>query len=510
MKHFGFIISIIIGCIFAFPAFAQDAPQPKREFRGAWLHTVFQDQYLKQSTEQNKTYLAAQLDSLERAGVNAILWQVRPCADAFYKSNLEPWSRFLTDGGKAPSPYWDPLQFMIDECHKRGMELHAWLNPYRVTATKNHNNSLPESHVYHREKDRFVIYDGDGKLYFDPGLPENRKFITDVVMDIIKNYDVDAIHFDDYFYPYPAAGKDFPDDKSYAKYGDGMNRGDWRRHNVDLLIEEIHDAISSGPKPWVRFGISPFGIWRNKKSDPRGSDTNGLENYDSLYADVLLWADKGWIDYLLPQLYWTLENERASSLKLIYWWAKAVSGPCQLYIGQDVVRTMKTPDLAPSKLSSQLNHKVNLTRTIEGVDGNCWWPGYEVSKNTLGVLDSLSTSLMSHKALVPAYPALSDEAPERPGSIRYSDGVLSWTAPGQNGRASDAVKFVVYRFDFDGEPDIDNAEAIVAVTNENKYAVTRPGIYMVTSLSRTNIESTADVAIYAGTDPDKVIAPSKK
>lgn len=474
-------------CVCALPA--EEVNQPKREFRGAWLHTVFQDQYLKQTTAQNQAYLIGQLDSLERAGVNAILWQVRPCADAFYQSNLEPWSRFLTSDGKAPSPYWDPLQFMIDEAHKRGMELHAWLNPYRVTATKAHNNSLPKNHIYHKEKDRFVVYDGDGKLYFDPGLPVNRKFITDVVMDIINRYDVDAIHFDDYFYPYPAAGKDFPDDKSYAMYGNGKDRGDWRRENVDLLIEDIHSAIASGPKPWVRFGISPFGIWRNKKSDPRGSDTNGLENYDALYADVLLWAEKGWIDYLLPQLYWTLEYERASSLKLAYWWAEAVPDPCQLYIGQDVVRTMKTPDIAPSALPTQLNHKVRLSRTIPGISGNCWWPGYEVSKNTLGVLDSLSHSLMSQKALVPEYPSLSSEKPARPDNLKYVDNEITWSTPALKGKSSDAVKFVVYRFDTDAEPDIDNGSAIVAVTASKTFTPKAPGMYMISSLSRTNIES---------------------
>lgn len=475
--------------VFSLTAVAENAPQPKREFRGAWLHTVFQDQYLKQNTAQNQAYLLGQLDSLERAGVNAVIWQVRPCADAFYPSRLEPWSRFLTSGGNPPSPYWDPLQFMIEESHKRGMELHVWLNPYRVTATKAHNNSLPENHIYHREKNRFVTYEGDGKLYFDPGLPENMQFITRVVMDIIERYDVDAIHFDDYFYPYPAGGKDFPDDKSYAKYGNGMNRGDWRRRNVDRLIEGIHNAIASGPKPWVRFGISPFGIWRNKKSDPRGSDTNGLENYDALYADVLLWAEKGWIDYLLPQLYWTLENERASSLKLAYWWAQAVPEPCQLYIGQDVVRTMKTPDLAPSAEKSQLNHKVNLSRTIPGIDGNCWWPGYEVSKNTLGVLDSLSTSLMNQKALTPAFPNLSSVAPARPENPTLTDGVIFWSVPEPQGKAEDAVKFVIYRFD-DGEvPDTDDASAIVAVTNHTSFRPVTPGFYLVSSLSRTNIES---------------------
>lgn len=266
------------------------AQNPVREFRGAWLHTVWQTQYKSRGTEANKRTLEKQLDSLHRAGINAVFFQVRPQADAFYDSKIEPWSCYLTESGKAPVPYWDPLEFVVEQCHARGMELHAWLNPYRVTSNSRQITTLPKNHIYRKHPERFLRY--DGKLYFDPGLPENREFIGEVVEDIIRRYDVDGIHFDDYFYPYPVKGKEFPDSKSYARYGKKMKRGDWRRQNVDLLIEEVHNRIAS-VKPWVRFGVSPFGIYRNKKSDPKGSDTNGLENYDSLYADVLLWENKG-------------------------------------------------------------------------------------------------------------------------------------------------------------------------------------------------------------------------
>lgn len=239
---------------------AVNAENPKREFRGAWMHTVHQGQYAKQSTAENQAYLKEQLDLLQQAGCNAVVWQIRPSADALYPSELEPWSRFLSgEAGVAPSPMWDPLQFMIDECHARGMELHAWLNPYRVTTSK--DEKLADNHIYHKYPERFLTY--DNKLYFDPALPENREFIIDVVKDIITRYDVDAIHMDDYFYPYPLKDVDFPDDASYAKYGNGMVRGDWRRQNVDMLIEGLHNVIAEN-KPWVRFGISPFGIWRNK------------------------------------------------------------------------------------------------------------------------------------------------------------------------------------------------------------------------------------------------------
>ena len=363
------------------------AANPKREFRGAWLHTVHQSQYAKMTPAETQKYLRDQLDKLQATGCNAILFQVRPSADAFYPSELEPWSRFLSGtAGKAPSPTWDPLQFMIDESHARGMELHAWLNPYRVTTSK--NEKLPSNHIYHKHPERFVTY--DGKLYFDPGLQENREFIEAVVKDIITRYDVDAIHMDDYFYPYPVAGKDFPDDASFAKYGNGMSRGDWRRHNVDLLIEGLHNVIVD-TKPWVRLGISPFGIWRNKETDPRGSDTKGLQNYDALYADVLLWTEKGWVDYMLPQLYWELEKKIASSEKLAYWWNDNANGR-HMYIGQDVKKTMDMPDLPPSKNPTQLDHKIRLTRELPNIQGNCWWPGYMITSNYKGIADSLATN----------------------------------------------------------------------------------------------------------------------
>lgn len=465
---------------------AAQAANPKREFRGAWLHTVYQGQYAQKGTAELQSYLTDQLDKLKAAGVNAVLFQVRPSADAFYPSKLEPWSRFLTKGGKAPSPYWDPLQFMIDETHKRGMELHAWLNPYRVTTSP--TEKLAPGHIYHKEPQRFVKYEGDKKIYFDPGLPENRQFIEDVVMDIVNRYDVDGIHFDDYFYPYPAGGADFPDQKSFAKYGNGMKKADWRRHNVDLLIEEIHTKIASSKKPWVRFGVSPFGIWRNKKSDPRGSETNGLQNYDDLYADVLLWAQKGWIDYQLPQLYWELEHKRASTLTLADWWNENVEGR-HMYFGQDVGNIMKHPDLAPSKEKTQLRHKIELSRSLPNVQGNCWWPGYSVTANLGGVADSLATDLQSTMALVPEYPWISKKAPETPKAVKANGKTISWNAKAPKGDTNDAVRFVVYRFSGNGIPDFDDASAIVDITPAASLTVSEPGVYYVTALNRVNVES---------------------
>ncbi|MCC8115431.1 MAG: family 10 glycosylhydrolase [Bacteroidales bacterium] len=459
---------------------------PKREFRGAWMHTIGQSQYKEQTTEQNQAYLRKQLDQLLAAGVNVVIWQVRPSADAFYPSDLEPWSKYLTDGGQPPVPYWDPLQFMIDEAHARGMELHAWLNPYRVTTTK--GEKLPKNHPYHKHPERFVKYEGDGKMYFDPALPENRQFIADVVKDIVTRYDVDGIHMDDYFYPYPAGGKDFPDSKSYAKYGKGMNKADWRRQNVDQLIELVHKTIRAR-KPWVRFGISPFGIWRNKASDPRGSDTNGLQNYDDLYADVLLWAEKGWIDYLVPQLYWELEHKRASYLVLVDWWAKAVDPKCQVYIGQSVEKTMELPDLAPSKEPNQLKHKVDLTRQWETIQGNCWWPAYSLTRDSKGSATALKKTFQATPALVPAYTGISNDKPKAVKKVRLKDNILSWSVVENKGKATDQVKFVVYRFDDASDRNFENPANIMAVTTDHSLEVSLPGTYVVTALDRVNNES---------------------
>ena len=469
---------------FAVSAFAQN---PKREFRGAWLHTVSQMHYTHRDADGNKAYLRDQLDKLQKAGCNAILWQVRPSADAFYPSKLEPWSRFLSGkAGVAPDPVWDPLQFMIDECHARGMELHAWLNPYRVTTSK--NEVLPKNHIYYKHPERFVKY-GD-KMYFDPGIPQNRKFIESVINDIITRYDLDGIHFDDYFYPYPEKGKQFSDSASYAKYGKGMKRDDWRRHNVDLLIEEIHNLISK-KKPWVVFGISPFGIWRNKKSDPRGSDTNGLQNYDALYADVLLWTEKGWVDYMLPQLYWELEHKAASTLVLADWWSQWTNGR-RMYYGQDVRRTMTKPDLPPSTDKNQLAHKIRLTRENPNVHGNCWWPGYAITENVEGVADSLATNFQSTVALVPTYPWISDKAPKAVSKLKVDGNSIVWESDKIRNKTEDAVKWVVYYFPKGKAVYIDDALAIQCVTWRKHFAIPadkQHGTFTVTALSRVNEES---------------------
>lgn len=466
------------------------AQNPKREFRGAWLHVIGQTQWQNKTTAQAQQYIREQFDKLIDAGCNAVIFQVRPTADAVYKSELEPWSSWLTGKrGKAPSPMWDPMEFAIEEAHKRGMEFHAWLNPYRVTSTA--KEVLPSDHDSNKNPERYFRY--NGQILFDPAYQENRDFICEIIADIVERYDIDGIHIDDYFYPYPAQGKSIPDDASYARFGDGKNRGDWRRHNVDLLIEQMHKTIKD-KKPWVRFGVSPFGIWRNKKSDPRGSESTGLQNYDDLYADVLLWAKNGWVDYLAPQLYWNLDTQAAPSRKLAQWWNDNANG-VDMYFGQDVKRTMDVADPGNND-RNELDTKVKLSRKLPNVGGNVWWHGYWVTDNYKGAADSLAMKYQSTIALPPAYGNKSKTPKgvenlkiERKGDETY----LVWKTPskGHSQHESDVVRFAVYEF-YPGESrDIEDSESIIALTPYSRVRIDneRGLIFAVTALDRMNRES---------------------
>lgn len=464
---------------------------PKREFRGAWLHVIGQTQWQSKSTEEAKRYIREQLDKLHDAGCNAVIFQVRPTADALYKSDLEPWSTWLTGKrGKAPVPMWDPLEYCLQEAHKRGMEFHAWLNPYRVTS--NEKEILPSDHMANKNPHLFFKY--RGQVLFDPAWQENRDFICEVIRDITGRYDVDAIHIDDYFYPYPKKGLDIPDQASYAKFGNGMQKSDWRRKNVDLLIEQIHKTIKS-EKPWVRFGVSPFGIWRNRQNDPRGSESSGLQNYDDLYADVILWADKGWIDYLAPQLYWNLDTKAAPSRKLAKWWNDNASA-VDIYIGQDVNRTMTTADPGNND-TNELDTKVRLSRELPNIGGNIWWSGYWVTQNLKGVADSLAMKYQSTIALPPAY-GDKNVKPEAIKQIRIEKRngkeYLEWTSESHSHapHETDPVRFVIYKF-YPGETqDISDPASIIDLTPNHSIEIDnkeRAVTYAVTALDRNNRES---------------------
>lgn len=489
------IRNLICALLFAGTALSGFGENPKREFRGAWLHVIGQTQWQNKTAREAKRYISDQFQKLQDAGCNAVIFQVRPTADAVYKSEIEPWSAWLTGKrGKAPDEDWDPMAYAIEEAHRRGMEFHAWLNPYRVTS--NAKEILPADHLSKKEPGRFVKF--NGQTFFDPAYKENRDLICRVVDDIVSRYDVDGIHIDDYFYPYPANGKKFQgDDASYRKFGNGMNRDDWRRHNVDLLIEQLHSTIKSR-KPWVRFGVSPFGIWRNKSSDSRGSATNGLQNYDDLYADVLLWAKNGWIDYLAPQLYWSLDTKAAPSRHLAQWWNDNANG-ADVYIGQDVQRTMNTADPG-NKDKNELDTKVKLSRKLPNVGGNVWWHGYWVTDNYKGVADSLALKYQSTIAIPPVYgDAKVKPAPVKGLKLEEGDGkiYLTWNAAAKPGKEkeTDVVRYVVYQFFPVEKIDLDDPQTIIAVTPDNGVAVADAGdriggcTFVVTALDRMNRES---------------------
>lgn len=374
--------------------------QKKKDFRGVWIQTAWQERYQKMSPTECQAYLTKLVDDLYLVGFNAIIFQIRPEGDAFYKSEYEPWSRFMTGvQGKAPVPEWDPMAFMIDLCHKRNMEFHAWMNPYRMSASK--TLKMDPHHIYYKNPEWFVRF--DDKLYLNPGLPESRSYIRTIVKDIVSRYDVDAIHFDDYFYPYPVAGKTFDDKWAFENYApmfgidvnsaDGL--GDFRRRNVDILIKSIHEDIKA-IKPDVKFGISPFGIYRNKKSWVGGSETNGTQCYDDLYANVLFWAQSGWIDYIIPQIYWEIGHKAADYSTLVKWWDKHTPKGCDLYIGQSIERSLdgnaKDKNTRNFKLSSyNISRKLNEASDAKNVKGNCFWYAYQVQDNQFGIRDYLSS-----------------------------------------------------------------------------------------------------------------------
>ena len=485
-----FFLLLMAGGVFA--QVQTGSAYPKREFRAAWIQSV-NGQFRGMPTEKLKQNLIGQLNSLQKAGINAIIFQVRPEADALYASRLEPWSRFLTGvQGKAPEPYWDPMQFMIDECHKRGMEFHAWINPYGTKTTL--KSELAPNHVYNIHPEWFVTY-GD-QLYFDPALPESRRHICMVVSDIVSRYDVDAIHMDDYFYPYPIKGKDFPDDASFARFGGGFsNKGDWRRSNVNVLIKKLHETIRE-IKPWVKFGVSPFGIYRNESSDPLGSKTKGLQNYDDLYADVLLWAREGWIDYNIPQIYWHIGHPVADYETLVKWWARNTENR-PLFIGQSVMNTVQNADPKNPSIN-QLPRKMALQRAYQTIGGSCQWPASAVVENAGKYRDALIAEYHKYPALPPVFDFMDNEAPAKVRKMKpvwTEDGyILFWTAPKYKEEMNRAVQYVVYRFNDKEKVNIDDPSHIVAITRDNFYKLPYEDgktkyRYVVTALDRLHNES---------------------
>ncbi|RXK60982.1 hypothetical protein ESA94_11045 [Lacibacter luteus] len=372
--------------------------QSKQEFRAVWIATVDNIDWPSKKglpVDSQKAEFIRILDLHKSNGMNAVVMQVRPATDAFYPSPYEPWSEWLSGvQGKPPSPYYDPLAFMITETHKRGMEFHAWCNPYRADFSIG-KASIAPSHVTRIHPDWFLDY--GGKKYFDPGNKAAQAFVVEVIRDITQRYDVDAVHFDDYFYPYRIANVEFPDSATYKQYSNGLVKDDWRRSNVDSIIVALSRMIKQ-TKPWVKFGISPFGVWRNSDKDPLGSNTKaGQTNYDDLYADILLWLRKNWIDYVAPQLYWEFGHKAAPYEVLIDWWSKHTYGK-HCYIGLGIYRAGSSDVWKDSTL---IPRQIELLRNTPNMQGMIFFSSKTFNKNPNGWNDSLRSNYFKEPALIP-------------------------------------------------------------------------------------------------------------
>ena len=379
-------IFIIHYSLFIAPLNAQIA------FRGAWIATVANIDWPSTEAVGNDSLQKAEmvwiLDSLESLGINAVIFQVRPTADALYQSEYEPSSHWLM-GKQGDSLTYDPLEWTIEQAHSRNMEVHVWLNPYRVNLAKTDTSTICADHIWRKHPEWFWEY--NKQWYFNPGLDVTREWICTIVQDIVYRYDIQAIHMDDYFYPYPAGGKPLPDVETYKKYPRGFdNIEDWRRDNVNRAIQEISATIHEC-KDSVQFGISPFGVWRNASVDSTGSKTTaGITNYDDLYADIRLWIREGWIDYVLPQLYWEIGKKAADYETLAHWWANEVRGTnCKLYIGMAPYRLEGAKKDSPWGIGNEISRQMKLNRTIPEITGECFYSTRPLLRNPRHVCDSI-------------------------------------------------------------------------------------------------------------------------
>ena len=414
MKCFLSCFLLLLSCFLSLSSFAQ----PKYEFRAVWIASVENIDWPSKkglSVTEQKDEFTRILNMHQRNGMNAVIVQIRPAADAFYQSAYEPWSEYLTGTqGMPPVPYYDPLKFMIEETHKHGMEFHAWLNPYRAVFNI-YSSSIAPTHITRQHPNWFITY--NRQKIFDPGNPAVIDYVSNIVKDIVTRYDVDGIHMDDYFYPYPANGKDFPDERSYRLWGNKINKKDWRRSNCDSIIKRIHETILA-VKPMIKFGVSPFGVWRNQNKDSSGSATHaGISNYDDLYADILEWLKMGWIDYAAPQLYWEIGHKLCDYQTLINWWGDHSYGR-QIFIGHAMYRAGLS---TVWRNKNELPQEVQLTRETPNIWGSIYFSSKDFYRNPNGFNDSLRDHYYKTPALIPPMNWIDTTAPAAPIIISSKD-----------------------------------------------------------------------------------------
>lgn len=359
--------------LFALSAFRVGTVGAAQEFRGAWVASVYNLDWPSKpglSAEAQKAELRALLNRAAELKLNAILLQVRPASDALYASRREPWSAFLT-GQQGQSPGYDPLEFAINEAHARGIELHAWFNPFR--AAIHTNDVLAANHVARTHPEWTRRY--GGQLWLDPGEPDARRYVLDSIIEVVRRYAIDGVHIDDYFYPYPKGGAEFPDDATWERRGGGMSRADWRRDNINRFVEEMYRSVK-GAKSSVKVGISPFGIWR-----PRVPATieAGLDSYGQLFADSRKWLAEGWCDYLTPQLYWACEPAKQSFPVLLDWWR------AQSTAGKPIWPGIATERIGSARPASEIARQIELTRRGTSSPGHIHWSMKALMKNQGGI-----------------------------------------------------------------------------------------------------------------------------
>ncbi len=484
------------------PASAQ--PAPKHEFRGAWIATVINLDWPNARGasigNQQKAQLAVMLDKLQAAGVNAVFFQVRSEADAMYESPYEPWSYWLTGAqGVPPNPFYDPLAFAIEEARKRGMELHAWFNPYRAVRGSGYPNHA--SHVSARRPEWTLSI---GRLtVLNPGLQEVRDYIATVIADVVRRYDIDGVHFDDYFYPYPPNQITSEDRQTFNDDPRGFRSiGAWRRDNVNLFVAQVADSVNA-IRPSVKFGISPFGIWKN--GVPSG--IVGLDAHNVIYGDATAWLEAGTIDYLVPQLYWAFGGGQDYA-KLAPWWAeRTAEAGRHLYVGHGLYRADRATFTGNLFSSSEVPRQVRFNRARDDIQGSVFFRAKNISVfSSRGFADTLRTDLYRTPALVPPMEWKDMSAPDPPGlltlALTGADGVrLSWSAP-DSSSAPEARRYAVYRVRSPARPPpafaMDDPNNLVAVTGETSFvdghgmlAEGDPLHYFVTSVSANSIESEA-------------------
>lgn len=476
---------------------------PKRELRGAWVASYFGIDWPNktQTPAQQRAAFITIADHHKATGINVLYVQMRSQCDALYPSEIEPWSNDLTGTqGVPPSTPWDPMAFAIEECHKRGMEFHAWLNPYRAVGNTANLPNFAASHVA-KQHPEWLLTQGTLQV-LDPGLPEVRDHIMSVINDIVTRYDVDGIHFDDYFYPpaAPAGVTPYNDDATFAAYPRGFTvKADWRRDNVNLLIKRAYDSIRA-KKPWVKFGVSPSGIYRNSTDPNVGSPTSGLQHYVTLFADTRRWLQEGWVDYIMPQVYWWIGQPGANYAALIPWWNNQAAGR-HIYIGMAGYKVLDDANANWKTDSTQIPRQVRMNRDslYPNIYGQSIYNTTSLRNNKNRFRDSLRLVFYNKPALQPAMPWRDAVAPTAPIALdaqQQADSVLlSWTNTAGTGEMDRARQFVIYR---STNPQIDTSSAdnILAITNGSETMYTDKTAvanityyYAVTALDRYHNES---------------------